>query len=246
MPNHLASQKSPYLLQHADNPVNWYPWGDEAFQRARLLAHRDTRPRPFRDDKVVTAWNGLAIGAFARAGRSLSSDALIGKAVDAAAFVLQHNRTAAALLLARTGHMLYDSECLRVAGESLNAVGEDLAASPVSHAAVLIAADYLWGPRSEIVIAGNRQDPDVRRLLQAAAAGFCPRTVVMLHETAETGTDIAAVAPHLTDKAARGGRATLYLCRDHTCKAPTTDIQEGLDMIASLRQAGAGHVRQTV
>ena len=35
MPNRLASESSPYLLQHADNPVDWYPWGDEAFARAK-------------------------------------------------------------------------------------------------------------------------------------------------------------------------------------------------------------------
>ena len=35
MPNRLASETSPYLLQHAENPVDWYPWGDEAFARAR-------------------------------------------------------------------------------------------------------------------------------------------------------------------------------------------------------------------
>ena len=33
--NHLAQESSPYLRQHADNPVDWYPWGDEAFARAR-------------------------------------------------------------------------------------------------------------------------------------------------------------------------------------------------------------------
>jgi uncharacterized protein YyaL (SSP411 family) len=33
--NHLAGEKSPYLLQHADNPVEWYPWSEEAFERAR-------------------------------------------------------------------------------------------------------------------------------------------------------------------------------------------------------------------
>jgi uncharacterized protein YyaL (SSP411 family) len=33
--NRLAGETSPYLLQHADNPVDWYPWGDEAFARAR-------------------------------------------------------------------------------------------------------------------------------------------------------------------------------------------------------------------
>jgi uncharacterized protein YyaL (SSP411 family) len=38
--NQLASQKSPYLLQHAHNPVDWYPWGPEAFEKAR----RENKP----------------------------------------------------------------------------------------------------------------------------------------------------------------------------------------------------------
>src|ERR671924_160519 len=33
--NRLAQETSPYLLQHAGNPVDWYPWGEEAFERAR-------------------------------------------------------------------------------------------------------------------------------------------------------------------------------------------------------------------
>ena len=35
MPNHLAGERSPYLRQHAENPVDWYPWGELAFARAR-------------------------------------------------------------------------------------------------------------------------------------------------------------------------------------------------------------------
>jgi len=38
--NRLAHEKSPYLLQHAHNPVNWYPWGEEAFAKAR----RENKP----------------------------------------------------------------------------------------------------------------------------------------------------------------------------------------------------------
>ena len=33
--NHLINEKSPYLLQHAHNPVDWYPWGEEAFATSR-------------------------------------------------------------------------------------------------------------------------------------------------------------------------------------------------------------------
>ncbi len=38
--NRLAQEKSPYLLQHAHNPVDWYPWGEEAFDKAR----RENKP----------------------------------------------------------------------------------------------------------------------------------------------------------------------------------------------------------
>src|SRR6201996_4090998 len=40
MANRLATETSPYLLQHSDNPVDWYPWGEEAFGRA----HAEDRP----------------------------------------------------------------------------------------------------------------------------------------------------------------------------------------------------------
>src|SRR5881409_3636319 len=35
--NHLLQETSPYLKQHAHNPVDWYPWGPEALERARKL-----------------------------------------------------------------------------------------------------------------------------------------------------------------------------------------------------------------
>ena len=39
MPNRLAHETSPYLLQHADNPVDWRPWGEEAFAEEIGRAH---------------------------------------------------------------------------------------------------------------------------------------------------------------------------------------------------------------
>jgi uncharacterized protein YyaL (SSP411 family) len=35
MPNHLQNETSPYLKQHAENPVDWYPWGPEALEKSR-------------------------------------------------------------------------------------------------------------------------------------------------------------------------------------------------------------------
>ena len=35
MPNRLINETSPYLVQHANNPVDWFPWGEEALQKSR-------------------------------------------------------------------------------------------------------------------------------------------------------------------------------------------------------------------
>jgi uncharacterized protein YyaL (SSP411 family) len=47
MPNRLINETSPYLLQHAHNPVDWYPWGTDALEKAQ----REDKPN-FPDSTV--------------------------------------------------------------------------------------------------------------------------------------------------------------------------------------------------
>jgi uncharacterized protein len=72
-----------------------------AAMRARLLAARATRPRPLRDDKVLAAWNGLAIAACARGALALDDPALARAAARAAEFVWTKLRDPAAGALFR-------------------------------------------------------------------------------------------------------------------------------------------------
>ncbi|GAA4401497.1 thioredoxin domain-containing protein [Fodinibacter luteus] len=72
-------------LQLRADPPDAVWWAEV---RARLLAARATRPQPSRDDKVVTAWNGLAVAALADAGAILGRPELVTAAEQAASFVL--------------------------------------------------------------------------------------------------------------------------------------------------------------
>src|SRR5262245_36792606 len=61
MANRLARESSPYLLQHADNPVDWYPWGAAALRLARK------QDKPFRlsiGDPVCHWWHVIAHESF--------------------------------------------------------------------------------------------------------------------------------------------------------------------------------------
>jgi uncharacterized protein len=57
--------------------------------RAELFERREQRPKPARDDKAISSWNGLAIAALAEAGRRLDRPDYVGAAAEAAAFLLR-------------------------------------------------------------------------------------------------------------------------------------------------------------
>ena len=67
-------------------------WASLAEARARLYAARARRPHPLRDEKILTAWNGLMISALAFGGRVLDEPRYVAAAVQAACYVLDHMR----------------------------------------------------------------------------------------------------------------------------------------------------------
>jgi uncharacterized protein YyaL (SSP411 family) len=81
-----------------------------AASRARLMARRSTRSQPARDDKALAAWNGLAIAAFAEAGRLLADDRYTSAAVRAAETIV--------------GGLLADDGSLRRSWKDGRAVGQ--------------------------------------------------------------------------------------------------------------------------
>ncbi len=99
MPNRLAAETSPYLRQHADNPVDWYPWGEEAFEAARqrdvpillsvgysachwchVMAHES-----FEDDGIAAVMNSLFVNVKVDREERPDVDAIYMQAVQALA-----------------------------------------------------------------------------------------------------------------------------------------------------------------
>jgi uncharacterized protein len=93
MPHPLAGVADEYGLEPAELER------DVEDARARLFAIREQRPRPATDDKVLAAWNGLAISALAETGRAAGEPRFVQAATEAARFVLSELRDADGRLL---------------------------------------------------------------------------------------------------------------------------------------------------
>jgi uncharacterized protein len=117
------------------------------------------------------------------------------------------------------------------------AMGETFAAAirslPVGHTQFLVALDYLAGPSMEVVIAGNPEGADTREMLQRLRRAFLPRTTVLLSpEDGDKKGMLSGVAEFSRDMTPVNGRAAAYVCRNFSCRQPTTDPAEMMDSLS--------------
>jgi uncharacterized protein len=199
-----------------DDPRRW------AQVRERLLAARCGRPQPARDDKVVTAWNGLAIAGLADAGVLLGEPAWVGAAATAADLLLDRHRVAGRLRrTSRNG----------VAGEPAGVLEDyaDLAEGLLAlHQA---AAEPRW-----LAAAGELLDV-VLAHFGDGRGGF--------HDTADDAEELIRRPWDPTDGPAPSGPAAAAgALLNHSALSGRTDHREGADAaLATLAPIAAAYPR---
>jgi uncharacterized protein len=293
-----------------------------AESRARLLKARQKRTAPHTDDKVITAWNGLMIGALAYAGAAMGEDRYIAAAARAARFtgenLLQDGRlmrywrdgaaekgflddyaslaagmaylyeadlrpewlamsrdickkmlvlfddgngglsysatdserlfidpsstydgaipsaiSLAAKALLRVGMLTRDGELTSKAEQILKSHAASMLQSPGSHTALVCAADLALGPSMEILVAGQRDDENVKRFIDIVHRSFLPRAVLLLHEPGNQGKPVEDIVPQIATMGMVGDKPAAYLCSGFVCQKPVT---EPLELASALEQ----------
>jgi uncharacterized protein YyaL (SSP411 family) len=102
---------------------------------------------------------------------------------------------------------------------------------PSAFGEALCALDFSLSTPLEIAIVGHPGRADTRALLNRLDARYLPNTVVLgrMPEDERLG----ALSPLMAGKAARNDQATVYVCRNYACQAPTSDPQAFAQQLAA-------------
>jgi uncharacterized protein YyaL (SSP411 family) len=82
-------------------------------------------------------------------------------------------------------------------------------------------------------VVGPSGGDGTRKMLNALRSRFMPNQVVLFRPSDEDSSEIDEVVEFIRDHHPRDGKATAYVCLDHACKTPTTDVREMLAFLES-------------
>ena len=139
----------------------------------------------------------------------------------------------AMLDLVLLSHMTGDTDLAKRASELGRAFSGDVGRMPSGFTQMMSVLDLALGGGREVVIVGDPEAEDTRAMVDALRRPFLPGKVVILKRPDEGEDGIVGLAPFLGDHHQVDGKATAYVCRDHFCQNPTTDVQTMLDLLGA-------------
>jgi len=132
--------------------------------------------------------------------------------------------SAAAGLFLRLGHLTANNELKERGQGLLRAFAQTVEQNPAAHLEMLSAVDFALGPDTEVVVAGEVSDPNVKEMCRALWDRYLPNAVFAFRPASQA-TDVVSLIPYLELQTVLDGRATAYVCRDYTCRLPVHDAR---------------------
>jgi uncharacterized protein YyaL (SSP411 family) len=136
----------------------------------------------------------------------------------------------AMLNLLRIGRITGDSAYDEMASKLAKAFSQSVEQAPMAYTQLLSSLDFAIGPSYEVVVAGDPASPDTKEMLSALRKKYVPNKVLLFKGGDAEG--ITTIAEFTKGQSAIGGKATAYVCLDHVCNLPTTDLSKALELLS--------------
>ena len=144
---------------------------------------------------------------------------------------LPSGNAVAAHVLVRLARLLARPELEEQALAIAGAFGEVVCRSPSGFCGMLMSLEGVWGPAREVVVAGPHAAPEAEAVLDLVRTGFEPHQVVLWREPGEP--PILQHASWLEAYQPRGKAVTVYVCRNHACDRPASDLDQIRSLLAT-------------
>ena len=145
---------------------------------------------------------------------------------------LPSGNSVAMLNLLRLGKMTSNYEFEKKASLTGKIFSNGVLQAPSAYTQFMSALDFAFGPSSEVVIAGDLEAEDTKAMLLALRKEFIPNKVVIFRPGLDEKPEILDLVEFTRYMLSTDRRATAYVCRNYTCRAPATDAGK---MLESLR-----------
>jgi uncharacterized protein YyaL (SSP411 family) len=291
--------------------------------RKRLFEVREKRVHPYKDDKILTDWNGLMIAALSRGACVFSKPLYIEAAEHAADFILDKLRdnkgrllhryregeagirgsvedysffirgllelyectfdvrylkaalelqkqmnelfldnkhggfyftandaeelivrhkeiydgaipsgnSVAMMNLLKLGRITGDQSYEEIASKLTRAFSQTVEQAPSAYTQLLSSLDFAIGPSYEVVVVGDPDSSDTKEMLTRLTKTYTPNKVLLFKKIDEE-SGIEAIADFTKGQSSIGGKATAYVCLNHICELPTTDLNKTLELLS--------------
>jgi hypothetical protein len=122
-----------------------------------------------------------------------------------------------------TGNMDYGEAADRI----MTAFSALISKSPSTHTHLMMALGLSLNPGVQIVVVGNPDSADTKRMLAALETHFLPEKAVIFKPAGEDSR-ICRISPRVASMVAMNDSPTAYICKEFTCERPTSDVGEML------------------
>jgi uncharacterized protein YyaL (SSP411 family) len=183
------------------------------------------------DDMIKHFWDGDGGGLYLVPD---DGETLLVRKKDIHDTALPSANSVAMLNLLRLGLMTGNADLEERAARIGRAFSGSVKESPAAYTQLMVALDFAIGPSYEVVIVGDPHAEDTAAMIKELGRRFLPNEVALLNRSDGKSPEMASLAEFTRDQSSIGGKATAYVCVNHTCKSPTTDVNKMLQLLDAL------------
>jgi len=198
-------------------------WGLTELYEAAFEPERLRQAAVLGEEMIRLFWDGEAGGFFFY---GTDSEQLLTRPKEIYDGAMPSGNSVAALTLLKLSKFTGREDFAQIAGRQLAAFAGTVQQYPPGYSMFLSAVDFALGPGKEIVIAGEPEKEDTRRMVQRVHQQFLPEAIVVQYPPGKAGEQVRRLIPLVRDKVSLEGKATAYVCENYACQSPTTEINE--------------------